>query len=192
MAQDEWFIGFGIVHAVQTGMRNPILLALIPLACVSCQDAVTAPTPSPATSSFSVISTSQPSGGTLPLPATWPQNTRVLAPTVTVQFVYRESLPLALFVVDLMMGSNVCLEAEGLQMGPGYATIGPYAGGSITMTGNNFERNIGYPLCGATGFTTDHLRFRLISRSGPSSPGGSNTDTEVFTADVPLTWTFSK
>jgi len=174
-------------------MRNSSLLALIPLACVSCQDAVTAPTPSPTSSSFSVISTSPLSGGAVPLPATWPQNARVIAPTVTVQFVYRESLPEALFVVDLMMGSNVCLEAEGLQMGPGYSTIGPYAGGStITMTGNNFERNIDYPLCGPTGFTTDHLRFRLISRSGPSSPGGPNTQTEVFTADVPLTWTFSK
>ena len=127
------------------------------------------------------------------LPPTWPQNARVLAPTVTVRFAYGESLPLALVVVDLMMGSNVCLEAEGLLMGPGYGTFGPYAGGStITVSGNNFERNMSYPLCGTTGFTTDHLRVRLISRSAAPSSGGSPTNTDVLTADVPFTWTFAK
>jgi hypothetical protein len=176
-------------------MRHSSLLAFIALACASCDDSTTspAPRPSPTTSSFRVISTSQPSGGTISLPATWPQNARVLAPTVTIEFTYGQSIQAASVVVDLMMGPNVCLEAEGLQPGPGYATVAPYIGGStITITGNNFERNMSYPLCSATSFTTDHLRFRLMAHNPPASPGGSLRVEAVATADVPLTWTFSK
>lgn len=174
-------------------MRNSSLVALLPLACVSCQEPVTSSTTSPTTSSFSVISTSPPSGGTVPLPATWPQNARVLAPTVTIQFTHGQSIQAATVVVDLMIGSNVCLEAEGLQLGPGYATWAPYVGGTtITVTGNNFERNMSYSLCGATSFTTDHLRFRLMAHNPPLIPGGSLSVESVATADMPLTWTFSK
>jgi hypothetical protein len=112
---------------------------------------------------------------------------------VTIRFAHGQSIPSATVVVDLMIGSNVCLEAEGLQLGPGYATVAPYVGGStITITGNNFERNMSYPLCGTTRFTTDHLRFRLMAHNPPLSPGGSRSVEAVATADVPLTWTFAK
>jgi hypothetical protein len=92
-----------------------------------------------------------------------------------------------------MRGSNVCLEAEGLQMGPGYATAGPYVGGStVTVTGNNFEYNVGYPLCGTTSFATDHLRFRLMAHYPPASPGGSNSVVTVMVEDVAMSWSFAK
>jgi hypothetical protein len=96
-------------------------------------------------------------------------------------------------IIDLMSGSNVCLQAEGLQPGPGYAILGQYvAGSTVTLTGNNFEHNIGYPLCGTTSFTTDHLRFQLLARYPPASPGGPNVNTAVLTQDVAMGWTFSK
>lgn len=174
-------------------MRNPTLLALVLLACASCDEAPTSGAVPTGASSLRVISTSPASPGTVALPPTWPTNARVLAPTVTIQFTYSESIAASTVVVDLMSGSNVCLEAEGLQMGAGYGTLAPYAGGStITITGNNFERNMSYPLCGTTGFTTDHLRVRLLVSYPQSTPGGSRSVVALATEDVPLTWTFSK
>jgi hypothetical protein len=171
-------------------MRHPSLLVLISLVCASCQDPVTSPTPTP---SFAVISTSPSSGSTVPLPPTWPQNARVLAPTVTIRFTHTQSIQSASVMVDLMIGSNVCLQAEGLQSGPGYATVAPYVGGStITITGNNFERNMSFPLCGDTSFTTDHLRFRLMAHNPPLTPGGPLSVEAVAIAEAPFTWTFSK
>jgi hypothetical protein len=112
---------------------------------------------------------------------------------VIIQFMHPESLASASVIVDLMSGSNVCLEAEGLQSGPGYAVAGPYMGGSmVTVTGNNFEYNVGYPLCGTTSFTTDHLRFRLMAHYPPASPGASASQMTVEVHDVPMGWTFSK
>ena len=127
------------------------------------------------------------------LPATWPANARVLAPTVTIQFKHWQSLSSASVIVDLMSGSNVCLQAEGLKLGPGYAGAGPYvAGSTVTVTGNNFERNVGYPLCGTTSFSTDHLRFQLLAHYPPPSPGASAISVAVYTQDVAMGWTFSK
>jgi hypothetical protein len=112
---------------------------------------------------------------------------------VTIQFMHPESLASASVIIDLMSGSNVCLEAEGLQSGPGYAVARPYMGGStVTVTGNNFEYNVGYPLCGTTSFTTDHLRFRLMAHYPPASPGASASEMTVMVHDVPMGWTFAK
>ena len=168
-------------------MRYLTLLAFGLLACASCES------PTTPTATFGVVSTSPPPGGTLSLPAAWPENTRVPAPTVTIQFTYGQSLSSASVIVDLMRGSNVCLQAEGLQAGPGYAVAQPYVGGStFTVTGNNFEHNVGYPLCGTTSFTTDHLRFQLVAHYPPPSGGASAIATAVVTQDVPMGWTFSK
>jgi hypothetical protein len=166
-------------------MRYLTLLAFGLLACASPE--------SPTTPTFAVVSTSPPPGGAVSLPAAWPANTRVPAPTVTIQFAYGQSLSSASVIVDLMSGSNVCLEAEGLQLGPGYAEAEPYVGGStVTVTGNNFEHNVGYPLCGTTSFTTDRLRFRVMAHYPPPSPGASAVETTAITEDVAMGWTFSK
>jgi hypothetical protein len=91
---------------------------------------------------------------------------------VTIQFKHWQSLSSASVIVDLMSGSNVCLQAEGLKLGPGYAGPEPYlAGSTVTVTGNNFEHNVGYPLCGTTSFTTDHLRFQLVAHYPPPELG---------------------
>jgi hypothetical protein len=168
-------------------MRYLTLLAFGLLACASCGS------PTTPTAIFGVVSTSPPPGGTVYLPAAWPENTRVPAPTVTIQFKHWESLSSASVIVDLMSGSNVCLQAEGLKLGPGYAGAGPYvAGSTVTVTGNNFEHNVGYPLCGTTSFTTDHLRFQLLGHYPPPSPGAPFKAAVVFTQDVAMGWTFSK
>ena len=168
-------------------MRYLTLLACGLLACVSCES------PTAPTATFGVLSTSPPPGATVSLPVAWPENTRVPAPTVTIQFMYPQSISSASVIVDLMSGSNVCLEAEGLQLGPGYAVAAPYLGGAtVTVTGNNFEHNVGYPLCGTTSFTTDHLRFRLFAHSPPPSPGAPAAPMAVVTQDVAMGWTFSK
>jgi hypothetical protein len=121
-------------------MRYVTLLALGLLACASSES------PTILTGTFSVVSTSPAPGGTVSLPAGWPDDTRVPAPTVTIQFSYPQSISTAIVIIDLMSGSNVCLQAEGLQPGPGYAILGQYvAGSTVTLTGNNFEHNIGYP-----------------------------------------------
>jgi len=172
-------------------MRYATLLPLVMLTYVACETPTT-PTRTPS-ATFGVLSTAPPSGGTVSLPTAWPQNTRVPAPTVTIQFQHPESLARASVVVDLMRGSNVCLEAEGLQMGPGYAVAEPYVGGStVTVAGNNFEHNVGYPLCGTSSFTTDHLRFRLMAHYPPASPGASATVVTVVVQEVAMSWTFSK
>jgi hypothetical protein len=77
------------------------------------------------------------------LPAGWPDDTRVPAPVVNIQFTYPQSISTAIVIIDLLSGSNVCLQAEGLQPGPGYAILGQYvAGSTVTLTGNNFEHNM--------------------------------------------------
>jgi hypothetical protein len=168
-------------------MRYLILVAFGLLACASCGS------PTSPTATFGVVATSPPPGGTVSLPATWPENTRVPAPTVTIQFKYSQSFSSASVIVDLMSGSNVCLQAEGLKLGPGYAVAEPYLGGStVTLTGNNFEHNVGYPLCGTSSFSTDHLRFQLLAHYPPPSPGAPAISEAVFTQDVAMGWTFSK
>ena len=162
--------------------------ALLALGLVACESGDVPTTP---TGSFSVVSTTPAPGGTLSLPAGWPSSTRVVAPTVTIEFTYPQSISTAIVVVDLMQGSNVCLQAEGLQLGAGYAILGQYVGGStVRLSGNNFERNISYPLCGTTSFTTDRLRLQLIARDQPTLI--SIVNTAVLTQDVALGWTFSK
>ena len=171
-----------------------VAIALLALGLVACgsDDSPTVPPMVPA-GTFSVASTSPAPNAALALPAAWPGDARVLAPTVTIQFTYPQSISTAIVIIDLMSGSNVCLQAEGLQQGPGYAILGEYVGGTtVTLTGNNFERNISYPLCGATSFATDHLRFRLFARYPPASPGGPLVNTPVLTEDVAMGWTFSK
>jgi hypothetical protein len=167
--------------------RYVTLLAFWLLACASCES------PTTPTATFGVVATSPPPGGTVSLPGAWPENTRVPAPTVTIQFKYFQSFSSASVIVDLMSGSNVCLQAEGLKLGPGYAVAEPYVGGStVTVTGNNFEHNIGYPLCGTTSFSTDHLRFQLLAHYPPPSPGAPAISVAVVTQDVARGWTFSK
>jgi len=162
-------------------------LPLLALGLVACESN----SPTTPTGSFSVVSASPAPGATLSLPAGWPSDTRALTPTVTIQFTYPQSVATAIVVVDLMQGSNVCLQAEGLQLGPGYVILGQYVGGTtVRLSGNNFERNISYPLCGTTSFTTDRVRMQLISRSQPTL--SSIVNTTVLTQDVAMGWTFSK
>jgi hypothetical protein len=163
-------------------------LPLLALGLVACESS---PSPTAPTGSFSVVSASPAPGATLSLPAGWPSETRALAPAVTIQFSYPQSLATAIVVVDLMQGENVCLQAEGLQLGPGYAIFGAYVGGTtVRLSGDNFERNISYPLCGTTRFTTDRLRMQLIARTQPTLDNIVNTT--VLTRDVAMSWTFSK
>lgn len=78
------------------------------------------------------------------------------------------------------------------ERGGGRKELAPRGGSTVTVTGNNFEYNVGYPLCGTTSFTTDHLRFRLMAHYPPAGPGASASEMTVVVQDVPMGWTFSK
>lgn len=174
-----------------------VMICALMLACGNSHVSPSAPstpapsTPAPAspTGTFALLSTSPPSGATIPLPEGFFSlplgNGWVQDLTLTLQFNYPASISNAMVVVVLWRGSAQCLVAEGLVLGKPYGGQFNYVGGStVTVSGNSFTGATPCRAGGVRPLTTDRLQFLLMDANKPAESRG------VFSQDVAMGWSF--